>query len=380
MDKQLRWLMILLFTLPAAAQMPILPGVFGPPLATASFPQITVDAIMGAANSGTTAGTTLTQAYSNTMTACGTGCTVSTGGGATQVTWDTTVTGFTVGAPISGCANLGPVKLTGSTTYAAGALTNQSFSFLNTSTFTLHNFSVGYGITPTSFTAGMCVSIPSTTITGGNLLDQGPFIADLLGNYAIVQWYNSTTPTIRMESGNHAVLHSQGYALPTPGTYLISLNYTPATGSLYTATYSSGGTFSGTGNCSLTFIGGGGTGATGTIAVSSGTPGAITMNSTGQSGYSSTSTSATVATGTATCSGTITVTSTLGGLGTMSIHNATTGALLDQETVINYAGSTVQKVGFGNNENQSNSNSTLFGPIYFQGISTSAATDMFGTW
>ena len=345
----------------------------------ASFPQITVDAMMASVGNPYSTGTTMTQAIANAMTSCGTGCTVSTGGTATEVTWNTAVTGFTVGAYQSPCANLGPVKLTGSTTYAAGTLNNYNFAFANSNTFTQIDFGLGYGIAPAAATMGTCLSVPALTVTGGNLIDTGPAMFDLSGNFIMTQiYYTGSAIAIRLESGPNAILHSNGYVISTPNAFLLSTNYTVTTGSLYTATYSSGGTFSGTGNCSVTFIGGSGTGATGTIAVSSGTPGAITMNATGQSGYSSTSTSATVATGTATCSGTIAVTTTLGGLGTLSVHNATTGALLATETVINLAGNTVQKFGVGNNENQTNSGTSYFGPIYIQWASPQ--NDMFGAW
>jgi len=348
------------------------------------YPGITVDAGMLSVGNPSSPGTTLTQAISNSMTACGTGCTVSTGGGGTQITWDTSVTGFTVGATQSGCSNLGPVTLTGSTTYAAGALANDTFAFANTNTFTQHYIALGYSIAPTNATEGACVAFPAQTISGGNLIDPGPSIFDILGNYSMVQLgAPSSTVLIRLETGPHALLHSNGYALTLPGTYLISNNYTPAKGSLYSGTYTSGGTITGTTGqtCNLAFIGGGGTGATATVAltgtntIASAT--AVTMTPTGQSGYTSTATTATLSSGSAACSGTATVVTVLGGLATMSVHSAT-GALLDQETLMNYAGSTVQKFGIGNNENQTNSNTTYFGPIYYQW--TSPSTDMFGGW
>ena len=376
--RRLGWFFLLLGA-PAFAQYTPSGAVFP----SFTFGTVSADFIMASVGNPSTPTTALTQAISNSMSGCGSACTVSTGGGATQVTWDTTVTGFTVGSPVSGCANLGPVQLIGGTLYGAGALANDSFQF-TTSTYTLHYFTLGYGIAPTNFTVGMCASFPTMAITGGSLADSGPLIKDLIGNYSIVQWYyNGTLVAVRLESGAHAVLHSQGYVLSLPGTYLIANNYTPATGSLYSGTYTSGGTITGTSGqtCNLTYIGGGGTGATATVAltgtntIASGT--AVTMTATGQSGYSSTSTSATLSSGTATCSGTATVVTVLGGLGTLSIHNATTGALVHQETVINYAGSTVQTFGIGNNEG------VAVGPINFANVFaqwSAAQTDPFTNW
>lgn len=385
MDKQLKFVMLLFVLVcgAAKAQMPILPGMFNPNVP--SFPLITVDAGMFSVGNPYSTGTTMTQAIANAMTSCGTGCTVSTGGGATQVTWNTAVTGFTVGAYQSHCSNLGPVKLVGSTTYAAGALTNNNFAFANSNTFTQIDFGMGYGIAPAAATMGTCLSAPSLSVTGGNIIDTGPAMFDLSGNYIMTQiYYTGSATAIRLESGPNAVLHSNGYVISTPNTFLLSTNYTVTTGSLYSGTYTSGGSITGTSGqtCNLTYIGGGGTGATATVTltgtntIASGT--AVVMTPSGQSGYSSTSTSATLSSGTATCSGTATVATVLGGLGTLSIHNATTGALLATETVINLAGSTVQKFGVGNNENQTNSGTNYFGPIYMQW--TSPQNDMFGAW
>lgn len=336
-----------------------------------------------------TTSTPMTVAIANSSTVSN-NCAVGSGS-STGCNWQTPDTGFTVGANQSACENLGAIAVNGGgPTYAADALAFHSIEFANNANSTFQFF-FNFGTAPNAMTVGTCYYVPTGTFSG-DVIDS-LFVEDSVGGAAWVQTRNCADgnngfyleTSIGGGGENNGAQCIEPGGTPFPGYYLISENFVETSGAGFYGTYSSGGTVTGTIGlyCNVTFASGGG--GTGTIILqgTNSLTGAFVFG-TPTTTWSAAPTSGTLSNGTgaqgAACSGTATFTSaTLSGLITLSVHNATTGALIGQTAVAVPSNSDVNQWFIGNDENYAGSTNWYFQNL----IATWTGTppkDMYGAW
>jgi hypothetical protein len=352
-------------------------------------PYGTIDTDLIYTGNYSTSGTAITGAIGNSSTIsnnCNPG---------TCATWGapSVASTYYVGANQSACNNLGPVQLNnGGPGYAAGALNYNSVEFENqfafwglTTTITTTNLTMGVCATPLpTFSSGGIDLIELTDSDGYHVWGQVYPCGD--GNYgfhietSVLTTGGGSTPCV--EPGNSL----------WPGPFLVSMNWNETSnGTGFYGTYASGGSVTGTSGqvCTVSFTGGttGGytilqgtnslTGATVYGIATPGTPWVSAPTSGTLSNGPSTA-------GPATCSGTITISgATLGAVATISIHNASTGALIGQTQVptgfTSGTGLNNAEIQIGNGENYAGAVTWYFQNLMATWTGT-VPQDMYSAW
>lgn len=219
------------------------PACFGQGLST-----LPVDLIVDMNTS--TPGTALTTTIANAGTICKSG---------TTCTWSSIASGgsflptFLVGANQNTISNLGPVTLTGGTTYPAQSLNYNSIGHQDGDPGAGSNAQLdvtGTGATKVSALLGLVLNLP-TTESNPNDLDMAILWQNPNGNYAALQLNAQTAGTacVGIPSGTVGIrlegkptTHTPCIPLVTPGSYWATWTWDLTVGSMTLYMYTAGGT------------------------------------------------------------------------------------------------------------------------------------------